>query len=218
MRPNRLSLAILSLAVAGALAAPLRAQEPKKAEAKPEAKAEAKKPAAAMPSQEEAMKAWQAYMTPGEQHKFLEGGAGTWIAKAKAWMDPGKPPEETEGTMESKMILGGRYLEERYEGKMMGQPLTGVGYTGYDNYKKKYVSTWMDTAMTGIMVMTGTVDKTGKVMTSYGTVDDVVMKKPSKVKSVLTIVDADTHKYEMWMAGPDGKMVKNLEIVYTRKK
>ena len=52
------------------------------------------------------------------------------------------------------MILGGRYLEQRYEGTMMGQPFSGIGVTGFDNYKKKFVSTWVDSMGTAIMTMT----------------------------------------------------------------
>ncbi len=143
---------------------------------------------------------------------------GTWTTKVKTWMDPTKPPEETEGTMKSKMILGGRFLEERYEGTMMGKPFSGIGYTGYDNYKKKYVATWMDNGGTGIMTMAGSFDAAGKVMTSWGSMDDLIAKKTVKVKSVTTFVDDDTHRFEMWNTGPGGKLVKMMEMVTTRKR
>ena len=61
------------------------------------------------------------------------------------------------------MALGGRFLEERVQSSFMGQPFSGIGYTGYDNVKKKYVSTWMDNMGTMIMVMEGTPDPAGKV-------------------------------------------------------
>ena len=220
MKPTRLSLAttlLLAVSAAGAgmaLARPLP-EQPASAEKPAGPKA---KPKAKTPSQDEMMKAWQAYATPGESHKKLEKAAGTWNTKVRTWMDPSKPPEETEGTNVGTMVLGGRYLEEKYEGTMMGQPFHGVGLTGYDNYKKKYVGTWADSMGTGIMMMTGSFDKSGKVMTSWGTMDDPIMKKTVKVKSVTTIVDDDTHRFEMWNTGPGGKMVKSMEMVYTRKK
>lgn len=210
IRPAALLLSFLPFAAGPALADEKAADNP------------ASKPAAAAkkaaPSEEEATKAWQAYMTPGEGHRKLASFEGTWAVKVKMWMDPSKPPEESEGTMVSKMVLGGRYLEDRYEGTMMGQPFTGLGYTGYDNYKKKVVGSWMDTAGTGIMAMTGSWDASGKVMTSTGTMEDPVQKRTTKVKSVGTIVDADNHTFEMWAQGPDGKMFKTMEMVYTRKK
>ena len=133
-------------------------------------------------------------------------------------MDPTKPPEESEGTMEYKPILGGRYQEMRWEGTMMGQPFTGVGFVGYDNALKKYQTTWMDSAGTGILTMTGAYDKTGKVLTMFGAMPDPMTGKLARMKETVTLIDADHHKLEMWNAGPDGKLMKSLEISYTRKK
>jgi len=182
-----------------------------------EEKAKAPEPAKG-PSQEEMTKAWQAYATPGDAHKKLDVLAGSWTVKMKSWMAPGAPPEETEGTSEQKWVLGGRYLAQQYDGKMMGQPFNGMGYTGYDNYKKKYQGVWIDNAGTGMMMSTGSFDKTGKVMRFTATMDDFMTGRKTTVKETLTIVDADTHRFEMWMSGPDGKMFKTLEGVYTRKK
>lgn len=175
------------------------------------------KPAAA-PSQDAIMKAWAAYATPGPGQKALEAIVGTWDVASKVWMAPGAPAQESTGTSENKMILGGRYLEQHYEGTMMNQPFSGIGVTAFDNYKKKYIATWIDSAGTGIMVTTGTMDEAGKVLTAWGTVDDPGLKRTMKVKTAVTIVDADHHTYESWSAGPGGKMTKNLEIHFTRKK
>lgn len=210
---------LLALACAG-FAAPAVAQETKPADAKPPESAEKKEEAAkpAGPSQEEMMKAWEAFKTPGDAHKKLEPLVGSWTTKVKSWMDPAAPPQESEGASESKWIFDGRYVETTYTGTMMGGPFNGRGFDGYDNYRKKYFGVWIDDMGTGVLKMEGIFDKAGKVLTMRGSMDDFVMKKPVTVKSVTTIVDADNHKFEMWMPGPDGKMFKNLEIVYTRKK
>ena len=184
----------------------------------PLALADDKPAAAAAAGQDEMMKAWMAQSTPGPTHKALEAAVGTWDVKTKAWMAPGAPPAESAGTSENKMILGGRFLEQHYEGTMMGQPFSGIGVTGYDNYKKKYVGTWIDSMGTGIMQTSGTVDKTGKVITAWGMMDDPGAKTSMKVKTAVTLVDADHHTYESWHTLPDGKMTKDLEISYTRKK
>jgi hypothetical protein len=175
-------------------------------------------PKAAAPSQEEMMKAWMAVATPGEAHKKLEPVIGSFTVKTKFWTDPTKPAEETGGTSENKWVLGGRFVEQHVEGTSMGQPFSGIGYTGYDNYKRKYVGAWMDSMGTMIMTSAGTADASGKKITFWSTVDDVMMKKTVKVKSLVTIVDADHHTYEMWSPAPDGKMFKSLEVRYTRKK
>lgn len=184
----------------------------------PFAFADDKPAAAATPNQDDMMKAWMAQATPGPTHKALEAAVGSWDVKTKMWMAPGAPPADSAGTSENKMILGGRFLEQRYEGTMMGQPFSGIGVTGYDNYKKKVIATWIDSMSTSVMVMQGTADKTGKVITCFGTMDDVIAKKPMKVKSRVTIVDMDHHKYESWHTLPDGKWTQDLDISYTRKK
>jgi len=173
---------------------------------------------AAAPSQDEMMKAWMAAATPGDAHKKLEPLVGTFAVKTKMWMDPSQPAQETAGTSENKWVLGGRFVEQHVEGTMMGKPFSGIGYTGYDNYKKRYVGVWMDSFGTMIETSTGTADKSGKKLTFWSTMDDVVMKKTIKVKSQVTIVNADHNTYEMWGPAPGGKMFKTLEVQYTRTK
>lgn len=178
------------------------------------------KPAAAKtavgPSQEEIMKAWTAYMTPGREHKLLESYVGTWTGKTKSWMAPGAPPEESESTEVCESILGGRFVMGRFEGKMMGQPFSGIGMTGFDNYKKKWVTTWADSAGTGILTMEGVPDPAGKTISYSGTFDDCVTRKKAKIRARLTLPEGGKYVYEMWMQGPDGKMFRNLEIGYTK--
>ena len=89
-RARWMTIPVLALA----LARPAAAEEPKSPakETKP-----APKPVAA-PSQEEMMKAWTAYMTPGEPHAHFAKLAGSWTTKTKSWMDPTQPPEETTGS------------------------------------------------------------------------------------------------------------------------
>ena len=117
-----------------------------------------------------------------------------------------------------KTVLGGRYLEQRFEGTAMGQPFSGIGYTGYDNVKRKYESYWIDSMGTGMLVMTGSPDKGGKKTVYTGSMLDPVNGKKVAIRSVDTEVDADTLLFEMWMSGPDGKMAKSMEMTYTRLK
>jgi hypothetical protein len=165
----------------------------------------------------DAMAKWMAVAAPSEAHKKLEAMVGTWDTTVKMWMDPSAPPTETKGVSVNAMVLGGRWLEQRYEGEMMGSPFHGVGYTGYDNYKKQYVGLWMDTASTAAMMTTGAADG-GNTMTFTGSMDDPMTGSVCQMKEVVTIVDADHHNFEMWASGPDGQMHKSMEIVYSRKK
>ena len=106
--------------------------------------------------------------TPGEPHKLFASLAGSWTTKTKEWMEPGKPPTESTGSAEMKMVLDGRFLQQEFTGQMMGQPFSGIGIDAYDNLRKKYVTTWMDTMGTGIFMMEGTASADGKTITLKG--------------------------------------------------
>ncbi len=180
-------------------------------------KAKSAKPAAGAMDEKAMMAEWAKYSMPGAEHKALEQFVGTWDTSVKMWMAPGTPPQESTGTSENKMALGGRFLEQHYEGKFMDQPFTGMGFTGYDLYKKQYIGTWMDSMGTSIMNSTGTADASGKTMTFTGQMDDPVAKKTHNFKETIKVVDNDHHVFEMWTPGPDGKMFKMMEITYARK-
>ncbi len=180
---------------------------------------ETKKPAAQPPMDEKAaMEMMMKLATPGEAHKKLEVLVGTWSAKNTMWMDPSKPPTVSEGSSEHKWILGGRFLEQRYEGNFMGMPFSGLGYTGYDNFKKKYVGVWMDSAGTSIMNTTGAFEASGKVLRSSARMDDFTTGKVMTVRESLTIVNNNEVRLDMFGPDPKGKEYRMMEIVYTRRK
>jgi hypothetical protein len=167
--------------------------------------------------QKAAMEAWMKYATPGPNHKLLEPFVGSWNVSTTLWEAPGAPAQKSAGTAETSWVLGGRFIQERVNGEMMGMPFEGIGYTGYDNFKKHFVGTWMDAMGTMMMTSTGRADATGKVLTFTSTMDDVVSGKSMTVREVSRVVDANRHVFEMY--GPDktGKEFKTMEIVYTRK-
>ena len=131
------------------------------------------------------------------------------------WMEPGKPPMESTGTCEQKMILDGRFLQQEFSGDMMGSPFTGIGVIGYDNHTGKYVSTWMDTMGTGIYYFEGTAGADGKTITQKSNYDDPV-QGPVEWRSVTRIVDDNTLEFEMYSTDKSGKEQKMTEMTYTR--
>jgi hypothetical protein len=183
--------------------------------------ADSKKPAAAAdkkaPSKEEIAK-MMAEMekagAPGPEHKWLAESAGTWTAATKMWMDPTKPPMESVGSEEAKVVMGGRFVEMHYSGQMMGKPFEGMGIAGYDNTKKKFVMTWMDSMGTMILYVEGTGDQKQRVFTGEETMPNG-MKRP--FRWVMTYESPTKHKMEMFAPGMDGKEMKEMEIVYTKK-
>ena len=164
-----------------------------------------------------AMEAMMKAGTPGDAHRKLDAFTGSWTAKVRMWMAPGAEPMTMDGSAESRWVLDGRYVEERFKGTFMGAPFEGVSYSGYDNVKKQYWATWMDSMSTAIFVTTGTMSD-AKTFNYTGTMTDPMTGKGMKSDSKVTLTDADHHTMEAWAPGPDGKMYRNMEIVYTRKK
>ena len=215
-------LAALALAMAAA-PAPLLAADPPAAAQPGSGGAAASAPAATTPADTQAqfkqeMEAYAKLAQPGEHHKHLDNLAGTWKVTGKTWMAPGQPPMEMSGTTEASWILGGRYLQEMHKSSFMGQPFEGRSLDGYDNTSKDYFSTWIDSMGTGVMLFRGSCDDPCKVLTETAEGPDPLSGKVMKTKTVVTFVDHDTYRFEMYMVGPDGKDAKVMETTAKRVK
>jgi hypothetical protein len=168
--------------------------------------------------QAEMVKAWQEAATPGAEHQMLKGMVGKWKVTTKAWHSEGSKPEETTGTSTFKSILGGRFVQQDFKGKMMGQPYEGTGMMGYNNVTKKFESTWYDSMSTATMFLEGTMDSSSKVIAQAGEYVNPVNKEKEKMRSEFKIIDKNNATFVMYM--PDmmtGKEYKGMEQVYKRQ-
>jgi len=181
------------------------------------ARGAAKKKRAGGKEEDEAamMAAWQASMTPSAGHKRLESIVGKWRTKTTLTMDPGAPPEVTTGRSEHRWVLGGRHVEQRYTGAMMGMPFEGLGYTGYDNAQGKYVGTWMDSFGTGVMSSIGVGRPKDDALDFDAQAYDP-SGKPMNFRCKLRVKDRNRHSFEMWAHAPNGKLFRTMIVEYTR--
>jgi hypothetical protein len=180
-------------------------------------KAGKKRAAPKPPDPEAMMRAWQEAATPAAGHGRLQPLVGSWSARTTFWMEPGGTPSVGEGTSEHRWVLGGRYLEQVYRGTTMGMPFEGLGYTGYDNVQRKYVSTWMDSFGTGIMHSTGVGKPSERKIASTGTVFQPGTRRAMPLDSLVTIQGRDQHTYEMFARTPSGKRFRTMLVEYRRK-
>ena len=164
------------------------------------------------------MKAWQAYMTPGDMHKVLAQTEGEWTTEGKMWMDPKSEPMVSKGECTYKMVLGGRYQETQFKGDMMGQQFEGKGVMAYDNFKKQFESTWIDNMGSGIMKTEGNYDPATKTFTMTGKLVDPMTSKECTVRETLKIVDDDTHVMTMYNTVAGQPEFKTMELTFKRKK
>jgi hypothetical protein len=203
---NVRTLAALSL---GLVIATSAAAQDKKGAAPPEMTAE----------QKAMMDAWQKAATPGDPHKQLMAQyEGTWTTRQSMWMEPGQDPIVETGKSVNTAVFGGRQLRMDYTSQFMGQPYQGQGFSGYDNVKGKYVSSWMDNMSTGLFVSEGDYDPASKTYTYHAQMPDPM--KPGTmvpVRNTVRVIDNDHHVFEMYETR-DGKEAKTMQIEYTRSK
>ena len=161
---------------------------------------------------------------PGKNHQLLAGLVGTWEYKMKFWMVPGAPPSESKGVSTRKAALDGHYfiLDSAAkmqmpgpDGKMMDVQFKGMAIEGYDNVKRKFVSTWIDNMGTSIVMSEGTYDPTTKTFT-YHYEEEMVPGMKTKVRQTVKVLDQDHHVYE-WYETRSGVETKTMELDCTRQ-
>ena len=96
-------------------------------------------------------------------------------------------------------------------------PFEGKGTVAFDNATQEFVSTWIDNMGTGMMVTRGKYDEATKTSTFHGEMVDPVIKKAKKVKEVITYIDDNNQKMEMFDILEDGKEFKSMQVVSKRK-
>jgi hypothetical protein len=164
------------------------------------------------------MKKWLAFATPGAEHQAMTAHVGEWEAVNTMWMSATAPAQTSKGTAIGEMILGGRYLKISFKSVMMGQPFEGISITGYDNFKKKYLTLWIDTMGTGFFIAEGQVDNNSKIMTELAEMDDVITGKKIKYRTTYFFDTPDSYTQTMYQTNPGEKEFKSMEVKYTRKK
>ncbi len=165
---------------------------------------------------EEEMKIWQAYMTPSEVHLEWAKNDGIWDTENTMWMKPGAEPVVSKGTMDNKMILGGRYQQSTYKSMFNGMPMEGMSMLAFDNKTKEYTSTWVDNFGTGMMVLKGKQDTKTGIIHLTGTMTDIMSAEPMNVRETYTVVDKNTHKMEMFFEF-EGKEYMSMRLIFKRR-
>ncbi len=170
--------------------------------------------------QEKMIKLFKEYASPGENHKFLQYFVGQWESIQKIWPEPGSEPITRKQEINVQSLFGGRFTKAyiKTHGEVLGISIEGIVITGYDNYKKEFVSVSYGTTGTNLSFMSGTLDKNAKIRIDTGHYDDIFTGEKLKVKGVTTIIDKDRYTYEYYYFDPRKNEIKSMEITYTRKK
>jgi hypothetical protein len=181
--------------------------------------------ATGQPDPQEMMKQMMEMSKLNENHKLLADMNGTWNYTIKMWMnpDPNAAPQQSKGTATRKSVMGGRYFVMDVsgkmqmpgeDGKMKDMQFKGMAVEGYDNMKKKFVSSWIDSMGTGIQSSEGTYDPATKTFT-FNMEMEMMPGMKTAVRETIKATDKD-HMLLEWYENRGGQEKKTMEIAYTR--
>ncbi|MHC5023238.1 MAG: DUF1579 family protein [Planctomycetota bacterium] len=169
-------------------------------------------------AQQEGMPEWMKYTTPGEHHQKLEPFAGQWTYTIQMWEYPDAEPMETDGAIEYKWILDGRYLLGHYTGEFMGEAFEGFDLIGYDNFRGEYITLWIDSHSTAFTQSTGKFNEKKNAFTHRGQHDNVMTGQKNMPFKTTTGFDGEDAFTMKWMSpAENGEMFLGMKLVATRK-
>ncbi len=160
-------------------------------------------------------KLFEEYATPGEEHQQFRRMVGDWKTKTTNYYPNPEEPTVTEGKASFRLLLGGRFLQQRFQGEYDGKRYSGIGTTGYDKALEKYVGSWMDTMGTGIMHTTGIYNEDKHQMVETGT--STCPLGEIKFRMVTDYESNDKFTFTMFMAMPGMPEMKSMVMAYTRQ-
>lgn len=205
----------------------LRDDQPRLGQSPAASEAVSSSNSASQPNEADIMKQMLDLSKLNENHKLLSSLDGNWQYTLKMSMspDPNAKPQESKGTATRKSLMGGRYVVMDVsgslqmpgaDGKMQNVSFKGMGIEGYDNVKKKFVASWIDSMGTGIAFSEGTYDPSTKSFTYRSEMEPVPGMK-TRVREVVKLID-NNHMALEWYEEQGGSEKKTMEINYARRK
>lgn len=153
------------------------------------------------------------YARVTNNHKILNKLVGNWKGRGNLVNSEGGAAEKILCKSTNKMILGGRFIEQKTTCKGAGFSFDGVGHFGYDILSRTYVGASMTTADTGISTLAGNLS--GDTITFNISHNNVDLKKRVTSRATLKIGNGG-HSYEILAKDKSGKLKPIFSVTYTR--
>ena len=173
--------------------------------------------ASAQPGEEVDMKTMmeraREFTQPGPEHELLQRFVGEWRTEQRITMMGAETKPEL-GRSSCGELMDSRWVRCQGSGSMMGMSLQTFLIIGYDRFKKSYVTTMLGTMDTALLSSEGDLDPSGKVLITYGTLDEYLTGEHDKmVKYVWRFLSEDEILMEVHDL-PIGE--SNTKVVETR--
>ena len=159
---------------------------------------------------------WVEYMTPTEIHNMFSQYTGNFTMEMTVGIGSSQP---TIFTMDSshQMLLGGRFLEMKQQGDIMGMDYQSITTLDFNTTDKQMALTTITNMGTGTLSMFGEWDEKTKSATLYGKLTNPVTKNTIKVKQIISFPDKDTILIESFDQEGDKPEVKTVQYKFIRK-
>ncbi len=159
---------------------------------------------------------------PGPEHAELMALAGAWDVEGYMWSAPGAEPIKLGFPAENRAVLGGRFLESRAAGELMGMPIEALTIYGFDRRHRRYTVVGFDSFGTYYVTGAGTMDPATRTVAMDGTDDDPVTRMTQVYTLHLRFVDPDTYVTDAVFHDAahtgGGPSFKAVELTYRRRK
>ena len=154
-----------------------------------------------------------------EHHDRMGPFAGSFRSEVKMWMAENAEPMISTGLLTSTWQVQGLFLHQDYIGDEVPgspSPFQGRGYWGYNTSQGHYEGFWIDNASSEMQMETGEVDESGRIWEMRSQLTSPQTGELLQKRTLITLLDDDHHRVEMFFAATDGAETKAMEINYTR--
>jgi len=153
-----------------------------------------------------------------KEHEFLGKQVGTWDVAGRYWMAPGADPMVAKGVAEQQLVLGGRFLQQKFTLGMGGMSMEGLGYWGWDTVTDQWVMTWMDDHGPYLYIYRGTTEADGTHRMRGKEPHRVTGKPLIDAEFTMKWKNDDAFDMTVYMPDADGRKQRVAIMNYVRRK
>lgn len=159
------------------------------------------------------MARWMATFKPGPAHERLKELVGDWTVTMRMG------GVESQGSAEASWFVQGKWLQIDTQYSAMDQAILHRTTLGYDNFKQRYVASFVDSLQTTLNTASGLFGQSGDDLFLWGTIDEPMTPEQDKqVKYVYRGFGQDKWVLEVHDMMIGESNTKVLEFEYVRKK
>lgn len=151
---------------------------------------------------------------PGPGQLAMKVLAGDWRVRMTLYAavgTPQKPVVSTDLVAHRELVADGRFLTDETKGTMAGQPYFRRGTLGYSNMDGRFEWVTQDALNANMMIYRGAsrsgyrfpVSLSG-TFTDQGLLGEATAGKTLRQRTVITILDPDHHRFDIYFTPPGG--------------